>query len=193
MHSHRRSRGKVLFEALCALGLAASFAGASDQTGSSALLASAAIMALFAIYWAFGLVARDRTHRAEQPGAAVEVQPSATVAEAREAAVEADAGEEACAREPQAPATNAVDVVPFEPDVPAEPAAVAPAPKKKRARKAKKAAADAAPVVEKSEPGAFGEPVAHGVSLEPLFEPQPFVRQPRAFGRKARGPRTLPV
>ena len=60
MQSHRRSRGKILFEALCGFGLAASFAGAWQQTGASALLTSASIMGLAAIYWSFGLLGRDR-------------------------------------------------------------------------------------------------------------------------------------
>ena len=192
MHSHRRARGKVLFEVLCALSLAASFAGAWDQTGSSALLASASIMALFAIYWAFGLVGRARADHDAQPSAVVAVQPVAAVAEAREAAVEPAVREEVFAREPEVRAADRVEVFPFEPDVPTEPEVVAPAPKKKRARKAKKAAADAAPVVEQPEPAAFGEQISHA-PIEQLFEPQPFVRQPRAFGRKARGPRTLPA
>ena len=80
MHSHHRARGKILFEVLCALSLAASFAVASVQTGSSALLASASIMALVAIYWSFGLFARDRSELGSQPAPAV--------ADAREAAVE---------------------------------------------------------------------------------------------------------
>src|SRR5688500_10047686 len=87
MHSHRRSRGKILFEALCGFGLAASFAGAWDQTGASAFLASASIMGLVATYWSFGLFARDRSHQVEKPSAVVAAapqveQPSAVVAAA---------------------------------------------------------------------------------------------------------------
>ena len=93
MHSHQRSRVKVLFEVLCALSLAASFAGAWQQTGSSALLASASIMALFAVYWSFGLVARDRRDEAAQPAAAV--------ADAREAAVETAHCRRVIIREPE--------------------------------------------------------------------------------------------
>ena len=168
MYSHQRARGKILFEVLVALSLAASFAGAWDQTGSPALLASASIMALFAVYWSFGLVSRDRSVHAAQPVAAV--------AEAREFEVVAAAPEPILAPEPEAPV---------------EPEPVAPAPKKPRARKAKKSAADTAPVVEQQTQPA--EPVSNGLPIEQLFETQPFVRQPRAFGRKARGPRTLPA
>ena len=181
MHSHRRSRGKVLFEALCGFGLAASFAGAWQQTGASALLASASMMGLAAIYWSFGLFGRDRTHQVEQPSAVVVVaaqveQPDAVVAVAPQVEVESAAHEEAFEREPE---------------IVAEPKSVAKAPKKPRARKAKKPAADAVPAVEQAEPAAFADPAYQGLPLEPLFKPQPFARQPRAFGRKSRGPDPL--
>lgn len=172
MHSHQRSRAKVLFEVLCALSLAASFAGAWQQTGSSALLASASIMALFAVYWSFGLVARDRRDEA--------AQPTAAVADAREAAVETVMPEEVFIREPE---------VVTEPE-PVAAELVAAEPKKRRARKAPKAAAVAAP----SEPVAIEQPAFSGPPLEQLFDVQPLVRQPRpAFGRKARGNRPLPA
>ncbi len=173
MHRHHRARGKTLFEVLCALSLAASFAGAWDQTGSSALLASAAIMALFAFYWSFGLFARDRGDEAAQPIGAV--------ADAHEPGVEIAVQQEVFACESEALAEP-------EPEVVAVPEPVAAAPKKRPARKAKKAA----PVVEQPEPVAIEAPVSDGLPLEPLFDPQPFVRQARpAFGRKARGPRPL--
>lgn len=171
MHSHHRGRGKIVFEVLCALSLAASFAGAWDQTGSSALLASASIMALVAIYWSFGLVARGRVDDAEQrPVAVADVQEAEALTAVQE------------------------EVFACEPHVATEPEPVAAGPKKRPARKAKKAAADVAPVVERPEPAALEVPVSDALPLEQLFEPQPFVRLPRpAFGRKARGPRTLPA
>jgi hypothetical protein len=171
MHRHHRARGKVLFEVLCALSLAASFAGAWDQTGSLALLASASIMALFAFYWSFGLVARDRSDDA--------AQPTAIVADAQETEVEIPMQEEVIASTLQ---------------VLAEPELVAAGPKKQRARKAKKAAVVVAPVVEAPEPVAIEQSISNGPPLEQLFDPQPYVRQPRlAFGRKARGPRPRPA
>jgi hypothetical protein len=172
MHSHRRSRVKVLFEALCAFGLAASFAAAWDQIGAPAFLASASITGLFAIYWSFGLFARDRSHQAEQPGAVVAAAPAV----APQVEVEPVRREEVLAREPE---------------VAAEPEPVAKVAKKPRARKTKKAAADAVPAIEQAEPPAYADSAHQGLPLEPLFEPQPFARQPRAFGRKSRGPRNL--
>ena len=169
MHSYNRPRGKVLFEVLCALSLAASLAGAWDQTGSSALLASASIMALVAIYWSFGLVARDRVDDA--------AQLTLTAAGARVVAVEPAMQEEVFA---------------CEPDVLTEPEPVATGPKKRRARKVQKAAAVVALVGEPPEPVAVAEPVSSGLPLEQLFDTQPLIRQPRpAFGRKARGPRSF--
>ena len=179
MHSHRRARGKILFEVLCALSLAASFAGAWDQTGSSALLASASILALVAVYWSFGLVARDRSDDAAQ------LKPAG--ADAQEAEVEAAAQQEVLAFDPEVLAEP-------EPEVVADPEPVAAAPKKRPARKAKKAAAVVAPVVERPEPVAIEELVSDGLPLEQLFDSRPLVRQPRpAFGRKARGTRPLPA
>ena len=170
MQSQHRARGKVLFEVFCALSLAASFVSAWDQTGSSALLASASIMALFAIYWSFGLVARDPVDDA--------AQRTAAAADAQEAEVQSALQEDVLARELE---------------FPSEPEPVTAGPKKPRARKAQKVAAVVAPVVEPPEPIAIVEPVSDGPPLEQLFDPQPFVRQPRAFGRKARGPRPLPA
>lgn len=171
MHRHHRARGKIFFEVLCAAGLAASLAGAWDQTGSSALLASASIMALFALYWSFGLFARHRVDAVAQPAAAV--------ADVREADVETAMQQEVLTREP--------DVLP-------EPEPVAAEPKKRRARKVQKAAAPVAPVVEPPEPVAIEQSVFNGPPIEQLFDVPPLVRQSRpAFGRKARGPRSLPA
>src|SRR5688572_31957107 len=135
MHRQHRGRGKIFFEVLCALSLAASFAGAWDQTGSSALLASASIVALFALYWSFGLFARDRSDEVARPAATVAKTPAA-LAEAPAAVAEAPAAvAEAPVAVAEAPAQ--VHIFAFEPEVPAEPEPIAPAPKKKRARKAK--------------------------------------------------------
>lgn len=183
MHSHQRARGKILFEVFCALGLAASFAGAWDQTGASALLASASIVALFAIYWSFGLFARRQADDVAQPTPAWVDAPQPAV-------------QTAVVDEPEAAVQAAVqeDFVACEPERASEPEPVAPAPKKRRARKAQKAPAAVAAMVEPPQPAPVEEPVFDGPPLEQLFEAQPFVRQPRpAFGRKARGPRPQPA
>ncbi|MEO6582428.1 MAG: hypothetical protein ABIN68_06440 [Sphingomicrobium sp.] len=129
-------------------------------------------MALFALYRSLGLFARRERIEEAQP--AMAPVPAVEV----EAAVQ----DEVFAYEPEVLA---------EPEP--EPDPVAAAPKKRPARKARKAALVVAPVVEVPEPVAFEELVSDGPPLEQLFDPQPFVRQPRAFGRKSRGPRPIPV
>lgn len=185
MHRHHRARGKILFEVFCASGLAASLAGAWDQTGSSALLASASIMALFTVYWSFGLFARDRSVEALEEAVPV----TASVADGQEVEV-------AVAQSPAPYVEAAVQEEAFVsvPEVLPEPEAVAAEPKKQRARKTTKKAGVVAPAGEAPEPVAVEETVYDGPPLQQLFEPQPFVRQPRpAFGRKARGPRPIPA
>ena len=163
MHSHRRPRGRISFEVLCALLLAGSFAAAWQESGISALLASASVTLLFSLYWSAGLFARDRA------------QPAIAAAEAPAEAAD-------IAAEP------AVEIV-------AEPEPVAEAkpkrPRKPRAakRKAEAAIEPAVPAVE--QPAVYDPPSDETPHIEPLFDPQPYVRQVRpAFGRKS-GP--LPI
>src|SRR4030095_4374005 len=49
MHSFRPSRGRILFEVLCALGMAASFVGGWMQTGATAMLGAAAVATLYGV------------------------------------------------------------------------------------------------------------------------------------------------
>ena len=187
MHSHRRPRGKTAFEVLCAASLAASFVAAWDQTGVTALLASASIVGLFALYWSAALFAREAV--------AVEAVPSP---------VEFVPQPEPVAEAPR------IEIFPFDPEpaLPAEPLAdseqanepelvVKQAPieaKPKRRSKKSRPKAEEALIEQQSaiaaEESVFSEPV----HIEQLFDPQPFARQPRpAFGRKSRGPRPLPA
>jgi len=55
MHSHHHSRARVLFEVLCAWGVAASFVGAWNQTYANALLPAAAIAGLYGLVHLFDL------------------------------------------------------------------------------------------------------------------------------------------
>jgi hypothetical protein len=153
-------------------------------------------MGLAALYWSFGLLVRDRAHQAEQPSAVVAVapqvvQPPPAVAVAPQvepsAVAEVDPQVEvATLRLEEVFARDAEDAFEREPEVVAAPKPAAKAPKKPRARKAKKSAADPVAIVEQGEPAAFADSAYPSVPLEPLFEPQPFARQPRAFGRKSR-------
>ncbi|WP_309661027.1 hypothetical protein [Sphingomonas sp.] len=165
------------------MGLAASFASAWDEIGSPSLLASAAIMSLFAVYWSFGLFARDQSDDA--------TLVAATVADAQEAEAEMVMPQDVLACEPEVLACEPEMLTEPEPVV-AEPVVAEPV--KRRARKAKKAVEVAAPLVAQPEPLAVAEPVFDGPPLEQLFDAQPFVRQARpAFGKKARGPRPVAV
>jgi hypothetical protein len=191
MHSFHPSRGRILFEFACALGIVASLVGAWKQTGASAMLVAASVAGLY------GFV-RLLDMRHARPAEAVEPQridfakddPGGLVANLH--------------------ALESVAMVMEEPAVPpvvlgAEPAelvatlvelAAAPAKttrKTKAPRKAKtnRATATVELDVPDAEPQGEGEVVAFSEPefprIEPLFEPEPFVRQPRAvvFGRKA--------
>ena len=164
MHSFHHSRGRIVFEALCALTIGAAGAAAWLQTGASAMLAIAGVATLF------GLV--RATDAARRSG------PVTSAAQAVEPAPPAQSG---------LLATGAsVEVEP--------PAEDAPKPAKAPRSRKKKAVVEIveAAAAEPEEAAMLvAEPVPNGPEDEqhvvtPLFEPQPLVRQQRAvFGRKA--------
>ena len=201
MHSFQPSRGRILFEVLCAVGIAASCGGAWMQTGASALLAASSIATLYGLVHFFDLFR-------SAPAVAVEPQRIQFAADGQAdlSAVEevADTGklvsENVVAIE-QLPRTDLVEVAELvEPSVPK--AQKVKATRKGRAstvaaRKKTKATEDAiADVAEVAGPSlAEVAEVAGTVILEPaapvphapLFEPEPFARMPRqAFGRRGR-------
>jgi hypothetical protein len=185
MHSFHHSRGRIVFEVLCALVIAASCYGAWAQTGASALLPAAAVAALYGLLHLFDLrqprparfvephrMALDDQPRSERPADAGSEQ-AAVVAEEPDAAGPALEAEPAKPKKPRASKPRRTktmrkggrraddESVPVTANAPAEPEQ------------------DAAP-----SPPAFDEPAPS--NIEPLFEPEPFVRMPRpAFGRKA--------
>jgi hypothetical protein len=180
MLSFHQSRGRILFEASCAIAIAASFVGAWMDLGTTAFLTAAAVFGLC------GLVRLFDMRRSQPAPAFVEVAPATN-----EQQVE-------CPPVESAPVETSMPELVPEP-VPSKPA---------RARRKKQAAAKPA-VVEIEEPSA-GPIVVAGLAepdepqpeapaptgdvseeldhppVTPLFEPEPFVRQQRAvFGRKA--------
>lgn len=176
MHSFHPSRGRILFEVLCALTVSASCAGAWVQTGASALLPAAFAAALYGLWHLTDM-------RRPKPAMAAAVAVPA-VEEA------ADPVEK---REPIEAAEPMTLELP-EPEAAAEePARVARPKRKSRKKKSETpvAAEPAMPEPEVAEPAApvieLFEPVEeHQVPIAPLFEPQPMVRQQRTvFGRKA--------
>jgi hypothetical protein len=179
MHSFHQSRGRILFDAFCALAIAASFAVAWMQTGAPALLSAAGVAALYGLVHAF-----DRGRPAQ----------SAT-AEPQRIAFEEDSKAEVPAyAAPEPEAVTSIAPMVAEPVVAAAADQVVPeerakAPRKSRPRRPKgskeASVTELAPRQElPAVPISFEEP--DHPPIEPLFEPEPFVRMPRpAFGRKA--------
>lgn len=185
MHSFHHSRGRILFEVACALTISASCYGAWTQTGAWALLPAAAAAALYGLVHLFDLrrpsparsvepqrIAFDDDRQSDHPtDAAGEQQP--------EAAEEPEAAEPALEAEALKPKT---------------PRATKPRRTKTMRKGGRRAADEPEPVTAAvlappeqeaaSSPPPFDEPAP--TNIEPLFEPEPFVRMPRpAFGRKA--------
>jgi hypothetical protein len=199
MHSFHPSRGRIIFEVLCAVGISASFAGAWLQTHATALLGAAGIAALYGLAHLFDL-------RRPRSAVAAEPQRIAFAPEATDGVVPMVTAEE------QAVVENLVEE--------AEP--VEPAPtrggsgrrsggsRKSGGRRAKTKAVKAAeptPVEEAGVPWPMAEEAklpepapppeeefaflaeqeAAQPHIEPLFVPEPFVRMPRqSFGRRGR-------
>lgn len=192
MHSFQPSRTRILFEVLCAVGIAASCGGAWLQTGASALLAASAIATLYGLVHFFDLFR-------SAPAVAVEPQriefaadghadllPVGQAAEPEEMTLEP-----AVTIEPTPLAANVVDLAEIV-DPPAQKSGGARKgkPSRKggsgRASSAKKAEPVEAVLAEEPEvPGPVTVEDAPHVHVAPLFEPEPFVRMPRqAFGRR---------
>ena len=195
MHSFHPSRGRVLFNFVCALGMVASCVGAWKQTDAPALLAAAAVVALFGFVQLFDLARPKPTELVEpqridfEPGGAVlpltavETQPTT-----------ANRVEEA----------DIVELVTPRPNI-----GRAKAPRKGGGRRAKapKVAkvAKLAPAEEEDVPWPTAPEEANLAEMAPpaeeeyapeesdhphiaqLFEPEPYARMPRrAFGRRGR-------
>ncbi len=195
MHSFQPSRGRIFFEVLCAIGIAASCGGAWLQTGASALLAAASIATLYALVHFFDLFRRDPSVAVEPQRINFTPEGEVDLATVREvAAPEPKVREmvDALAVDPRLTDFGEADVRPVEPLVVLEDEFVpekAPrkagrrtsaSPKKAKVASAKQAAGTEPAVVEPL----FVEPVTQ-THVAPLFEPDPFHRMPRqGFGRR---------
>lgn len=196
MHSHRRPRGRILFEAVCALTAGVSFVGAWIQTGAWAFIGPAFVFTLFGLYWAIDLFGQDHPTVAAQPRAAparvVDPEPVAGGESAETPEIRFTRFGAPVVSVPESIVDHVVepeehtDVVPFvpEPSVEAVPAVQAepqPRAKKARVKKIAEPVAKPAPV--------FSAAEQHDQHIEQLFDPQPFARQARpAFGKRSRGP-----
>ena len=204
MHSFQPSRGRIFFEVLCGVGIAASCGGAWLQTGASALLAASAIGTLYSLVRFFDLFGRNPKVEVEPQridfSAPAPVDPFPARQETRPALA---------AVEPRIVIDNSVaEALPTEhaaaqeeSALPVKSARRVKAPRKSagRAKPSKKApeidpsyavAADVgipgrSDLQEIMEPEHQAEQVHPPVA--PLFEPEPFVRQQQRamFGRKA--------
>ena len=184
MHSFRPSRARILFEVFCVLALSASLGVAWVQTGASALLGATAGAALFGLSHAFGMRRGPTVATEPQRIGFAEENPECSLAEP--IVVEPAAAEE----EPDlAPAPAEAEVVAIAPAVESKPGRSKVSRKPRAARKAAKEPEIAQPepveAIDVVVPISFDE--LDQPRIEPLFEPEPFVRQPRAvvFGRKA--------
>lgn len=197
MRSFHQSRGKFLFEVLCALVIAASCAGAWMQTGAWALLPVALVALLYSVVHAFERARRnpvsaadpERIDFATDQHSSVLVEPDSgvplTATNQKETSdvtmeevklVELAAPRESKGRRAKAPRKGGGR------------RASEPKGSKVTERTPPEEAEVAVPVViEKAEVAAPLPPEEDShVPLVPLFEPEPFARHPRAmFGRKA--------
>jgi hypothetical protein len=205
MHSFQPSRGRILFEVLCAVGIAASCGGAWMQTGASALLAAAAVATLYGLVHFFDLFRRNPAVAVEpqriefEPAVEVEPVPPRQEFSAPLVAVEPQLVVDNVVEEVR-PAEEAEFIEPA--PLPAKAGRRAKAPRKSGSRRAgapkEPNVAELVPVAEPqvdvaaplemaevAEPGPVEEPFH--TSVAPLFEPEPYVRQQQraTFGRKA--------
>lgn len=195
MHRFQPSRGRIFFEVLCAIGIAASCGGAWLQTGASALLAAAAVATLYALVHFFDLFRRDPSLAAEPQRIDFTPDGEADLPVVREpVAAEPTVKEMVDALELDPRLTDFGEpkpqpIAPLPVQVDEEAPAKAPRKASRRSagssKKAKPVEAEQAvePDLAVVEPE-FVEQVTH-THVAPLFEPDPFHRAPRqGFGRR---------
>jgi hypothetical protein len=196
MRSFHQSRGKFLFEILCALVIAASCAGAWMQTGAWALLPVALVALLYSVVHAFELARRNAVSAAVPEQIDFATDQHSSVLARPNSGVPLTATNQKVTTDTTMEEVKLIELA-------------APRESKGRRAKARKGggrragepkdskvterappeeAEVAVPVaIEKAEVAAPLPPEeAPHVPLAPLFEPEPFARQQRAmFGRKA--------
>ena len=195
MHSFQPSRGRILFEVLCAVGIAASCGGAWMQTGASALLAASSIATLFGLVRFFDLFRREASLAAEPQRIDFAVDGEADLSAVKDGAAPEPTVKEmvdALSLDPRLTDFREAEAAPIETNVArADEVEPAKAPRKgsRRTTGSQKKSKSAEPrPIEEAESAvahvAIVEEVTH-VHVAPLFEPDPFVRMPRqGFGRR---------
>ena len=212
MHSFQPSRGRILFEVLCALAVVSSMVGAWRQTHASALLVAAAAAGLWAMARLMDLgrrqpVAAEEPQRiafepeaegevelklsVETPLAALEQVPAAKTdideAEGAEKAPRAGSGRrKGGSRKSNGRRASAkAEVIELVPAAEAETESGPEAVEPERSEELEIAGLSLPDEPDVDVPEADEEPVH--VQHAPLFEPEPFVRMQRqAFGRRGR-------
>ena len=193
MHSFQPSRGRVLFEVLCALTVSASCAAAWMQTGASALLGAAGAAALYGLVHMFDM-RRPPTAHAFEPQR-VDFEP-----EAPEIILPTAAADEQVADTPVAGEVAALEPAPARAGSGRRSGGSrkgsgrrAKAPKAAKVTELAPAAETPWPMAEEAassaeeESASIPELEAAHPHIAPLFEPEPFARMPRpAFGRRGR-------
>jgi hypothetical protein len=186
MHSFHRSRGRILFEVLCAFVISASCVGTWMQTGAWAMLPAAFAALLYGLIHAFDM-AGSRTAVAIEPQRidfATDHQDGLPASQ--------DDGVPLAVADQQPESGNVIkDAKPVEPPTSrASKGRRAKAPRKGSARGASAPVEAEIPEPALPEEAEVPVPAPHEEamhpSLAPLFEPEPFARQRHAvFGRKA--------
>lgn len=195
MHSFQPSRGRILFEVLCAVGIGASCGGAWLQTGASALLAAAFVATLYGLVHFFDLFRRDPLPAAEPQRIDFTPDGEADLSTLRNVAAPEPAVKEmveALALDPRLTEFGEAEAAPVK-RIADQADEVAPAktPRKRsrptagQQKKAKSAKPELLAEVSAEAPEpAVVEEVTH-THVAPLFEPDPFHRMPRqGFGRR---------
>jgi hypothetical protein len=198
MHSFHQSRGRILFEVFCTLGISASCVFAWMQTYAPAMLGVAGFAGLYGLVHLFDMARRN-------PPVAAPVEVSAPVTDDRGdllVYLEEDEPELLLEAEPQVvEAAEEAQPPVAEPVQESEPEVVEPLQQREPAADVVQEAEPEAVVepVQEAEPEA-PDPVEEAAPIEPahdepeyspvapLFEAEPFVRQQRAaFGRRRAG------
>ena len=197
MHSFHQSRGRILFEVFCALGISASCVVAWMQTYAPAMLGVAGFAGLYGLVHLFDMARRS-------PTVAAPVEAAAPVADDRGdllVYLEEDEPELLLDSEPQlaevaeeAPPEVAEPVQESEPEVvepvqESEPEVVEPLREPEPvAEVVQEAEPEAAETVQETTPIESDHEEPDYSPVAPLFEAEPFVRKQRAaFGRRRAG------
>ena len=194
MHSFHQSRGRILFEVFCALGISASCVFAWMQTYAPAMLAVAGFAGLYGLVHAFDM-ARRRTAVADP------VEATEPVTDDRgDLLVYLEADEPELLLDAEPPAAEAAEEaqpevsepVAAEPIQESEPEVIEPLnepePVAELVQEAEPEAVEPVQEAEPADPVGLDPEEPEYSPVAPLFEAEPFVRKQRAaFGRRRAG------